>query len=103
MTTKREKQLMVVWHINNLMASCGEDIELTKFSCYLAKTYQPKLSMHTGSKHNYLSVDMEFNSDGTLDVSMIKCLQKVIEEFLELITGKAATPSADHLFNTRDE
>jgi hypothetical protein len=58
--------------------------------------------MPTGKKHDYLGVDMEFNDDGTLGVLMIKYLQDVIEDFPEMITGKAATPAADHLFNVRD-
>jgi len=45
--TEGGKQLMVVWHVDDLMASCEDDLELTKFSCYLAKIYGPKLSMHT--------------------------------------------------------
>ena len=48
------------------MASCEEDFELTKFSCYLAKIYCPKLTMHTGHKHDYLDVYMEFRKDRTL-------------------------------------
>ncbi len=67
------------------MASCEDDFELTKFSCYLAKIYGPKLSMHTGKKHNYLGVDMEFNEDGTFDVSKINYLKNVIIEFPEMI------------------
>ncbi len=66
---------------------CVDDFELTKFSCYLAKIYGPKLSMHTGRKPNYLGVDMEFNEDGTLDVSMFKYLDDVISNFPETITG----------------
>jgi hypothetical protein len=96
-------QLMVIWHVDNLMGSCKTDFELTKFSCYLAGIYGPKLSMHTGKKHDYLGVDMEFNNDGTLDVSMIPYLKNVIADFPELIVGKAATPAADHLFVIRDE
>jgi hypothetical protein len=46
-----------------LMVSCKEDFELTKFSCNLAKMYGPKLSMHTGCNHDYLSMDMEFRKD----------------------------------------
>jgi len=34
--TEGGKQLMVVWHVDDLMASCEDDFELTKFSCYLA-------------------------------------------------------------------
>ncbi len=59
--------------------------------------------MHTGRKHDYLGVDMEFTDDGLLEVSMFKYLQNVIEEFPEKITGRAATPAAGHLFDVRDE
>jgi hypothetical protein len=43
--------------------------------------------MHTGRKHDYLGVDMEFTDDGLLEVSMFKYLRNVIEEFPEKITG----------------
>jgi len=72
-------QLMVIWHIDDLMSSCVDNFELTKFSCYLAKIYGPKLTMHTGTKHDYLGVDMEFNEDGTLDASMIPYLKGIME------------------------
>jgi hypothetical protein len=101
--TECRKQMTVIWHVNDLMGSCENDFELTKFSCYLAKIYGPKLSMHTGCKHNYLGVGMEFNDDGTLEAPMITYLKNVISEFPEVITGKSATPAADHLFTIRDE
>jgi hypothetical protein len=34
--------------------------------------------MHTGQKHEYWGMDMEFNKDGTLEVSMITYLKNVI-------------------------
>ena len=49
--------------------------------------------MHLGKKHDYLGVDMEFCNDGALEVSMIKYLKNVIEEFPEVIKGRAATPA----------
>jgi hypothetical protein len=101
--TKSGKQLTVVWHADDLMVTCEDDFELTKFSCYLAKIYGPKLSMHLGKKHDYLGVDMEFCEDGALEVSMFKYLRNVIDEFPEIITGRAATPAHDKLFETRDE
>ena len=58
-------QLMVIWHVDDLMSSCVDNFELTNFSCYLTKIYGPKLTMHTGTKHDYLGGDMEFNEDGT--------------------------------------
>ena len=59
--------------------------------------------MHTGKKHDYLGVDMEFNEDGTLDISMIKYLKNVIDEFPESIKGRAATPAHEKLFVIRDK
>jgi hypothetical protein len=89
--------------VDDLMGTCEDDFELTKFSCYLGRIYGPKLSMHTGRKHDYLGVDMEFTQEGTLEVSMFKYRWNVIEEFLEKITGQAATPAAAHLFEIRDK
>ena len=85
------------------MASCEVDFELTKLSCYLASIYGPKLTMHTGGKHEYLGVDFEFERDGRLNVSMVSYLKNVIEAFPEQIVGRAATPVGDRLFDIRDE
>jgi hypothetical protein len=103
MTTRNGNQLTRVWHVDDLMVLCVKDFELTKFSCYLGNIYGPTLNMHMGKKHDYLGVDMELNNDGTLDVLIIKYQQNIIKDFLEVITGKVATPVADHLFNVRDK
>ena len=58
--------------------------------------------MHLGNKHDYPGMDFEFMNNGSLEVSMLKYLDSIIDEFPELITGKAATPAADHLFSVRD-
>ncbi len=102
METKSGKQLTVVWHVDDLQASCEDDFELTNFSCHLGRIYGPSLSMHLGKKHDYLGVDMEFCDDGTLEVSMNKYLKNVIAKFPELIKGQAATPAHDKLFVIRD-
>jgi hypothetical protein len=46
--TECGKQMTVIWHVDDLMGLCEDEFELTKFSCYLAKIYRPKVSMHTG-------------------------------------------------------
>jgi hypothetical protein len=96
--TEGGKQLTVIWNVDDLMGSCKDYFELTKFSCYLANIYGPKLRMHMGHKHDYLGVDMEFNKDGTLDMSMFNYLQDVIDGFPEVIKGRAATP-APHIYS----
>jgi len=101
--TKGGKQLTVAWHVDDLMVSCEDNFELTKFLCYLGNIYGTKLSMHMGHKHDYLGVDMEFCEDGALEVSMFKYLKNVIEEFPEIIHGRAATPAHDKLSKIRDD
>ncbi len=102
METKSGRQLTMVWHVDDLMASFEDDFELTKFSCHMGRIYGPSLSMHLGRKHDYLGVDMEFCDDGALEVSVFKYLKNVISEFPELIKGRAATPAHDKLFVIRD-
>jgi hypothetical protein len=102
-TKEDERQMTVIWHVDDLMTSSEDDFDLTKFSCYLTKIYRPKLTMHTGNKHSYLGVDTEFKEDGTLDISMFAYLRNVIKEFPELIMGKAPTSAVDHLFKIRDK
>ena len=58
--------------------------------------------MHLGNKHDYLGMDFELMENGSLEVSMLQYLDTIIDEFPELITGKAATPAADHLFSVTD-
>ena len=84
------------------MMSCKDNFKLTKFLCYLVNIYLPKLAMHLGNKHDYLGMDFEFMYNGSLEVSMFKYLDSIIDEFLELITGKAATPAEDHIFSVRN-
>jgi hypothetical protein len=103
METKFGKQLTVIWHVDDLMASCKDDFELTKFLCYLGKIYGTKLSMHTGQKHEYWGMDMEVDEDGMLGFSIITYLKNVIEQFPEEISGRASSPAAEHLFAVRNE
>jgi hypothetical protein len=77
--------------------------ELTKLSCYLAKIYGPKLTMHMGRKHDYLGIDLEFQEDENLGVSMVKYLKGTMEEFPEEIVGKLATPAGKRLFDIQHE
>ncbi len=99
-TMKYGKQLTVVWHVDDLIASCEVDFELTRFSCYLAKIYKSTLTIHTGQKCNYLGVDMEFKDDRTLGVSMVAYLKNVILEFPEMISSKVVTPAGDIYFKS---
>ena len=78
---KEGKQITVIWHVDDLMMSCEDNFKLTKFLCYLANIYGPKLAMHLGNKHDYLGMDFEFMDNGILEVSMFQYLDGIINEF----------------------
>jgi hypothetical protein len=59
--------------------------------------------MHTGDKHDYLRMDMQFTEEGVLNILKMEYLKNVISLFPEILVGKAATPAAEHLFNVRDQ
>jgi hypothetical protein len=71
-TTKNGKQLTVVWHVDDVYASCVDDFELTKFACYLGGIYGPRLTMHTGTKFDYLGMNLDFEGDGGVAIEMFK-------------------------------
>ena len=81
---------------NGLQASCKNLLENTKLAMYLLGIYGKEITVHRGN--NYLDLDLDYLEKGLVVVSMIKYLQKVIKEFLEKITGSAATPAAEYLF-----
>ena len=52
-----------------------------------------------GKVHEYLGMDIDWATvPGTMIVSMIKYLSKVIEEFPKIIKGTRSSPAGDHLF-----
>ena len=101
-TITKTKRMTVIWHMDNLLVSCEDNFELTKFPCYLTGIYRLKLVMHTGMKHDYLGMDLEFMANGTLEVSMYNYVDAIIDDFLELVKGKCPTPTAEHLFKVQE-
>ena len=56
-----------------------------------------------GKVHEYLGMDMDWIQDKTMIVYMIKYIQKVINNFPEVIKSTADTPASEHLLQVRDE
>ena len=57
------------------------------------------MTIHRGKVHDYLGMDLDFNSNKVLKIGMIKYLKKILEELPEEIKSAAATPAAEHLFD----
>ena len=100
--TVNGKQMTVCWHVDDLKVSHVEGMELTKFVLKLAKIYGDQITVKRGSYHDYLGMDLDYSLSGKVRVSMIKYVEKVFNDFPEVIKKSSSTPAADHLFNIRD-
>eukprot|EP00804_Cyclotella_cryptica_P002560 CCRYP_010401-RA/>CCRYP_010401-RA protein AED:0.15 eAED:0.13 QI:0/0/0/0.5/1/1/8/0/1350 len=95
--------MTLTWHVDDLKASHRDSFELTKFILYLAKIYGNQITVNRGVHHDYLlGMDLDYSLPGKVRVSMIKYVDKVLDDFPEAITKRSSTPAADHLFQIRD-
>ncbi len=91
-------QIMVRWHVNDLMISHSSNKAILQFLCTLKDMYGDNLAENTGRIHDYLGMIFDFSDQDKVKINMMKYLSKVIADFPEEIIGKAATPAGDHLF-----
>ena len=53
--------------------------------------------------HNYLGMDLNFSWKGSVKVSKIKYVKKIIDACQEEIKSTSTFPETDHLIKTREE
>ena len=104
MVTKmiRGKQMTVCWHMDDLKISHKRKVEVKKLESWLRSIYG-NISVSEGSKHTYLGMDLDYSEAGKCKITMSGYTKEVIDGFPEVIEGTAATPAADHLFQTRED
>ena len=77
-------QCTICWHVDDLKISHKDPAVVTQVCNTLSKTYNNKCKIHRGGVHDYLGMDLDYESDpGVLIISMIKYLQKILEEWPE--------------------
>ena len=97
-------QLTVCWHVDDLKISHKSELVVTGFVAKLGQMYGGKLTFSRGKVHDYLGMDLDFSSEpGAMIISMIKYLQKVIDEFPEVLHGTKACPAGKHLSDIRPD
>ena len=76
---------------------------VTAFAVEMANIYGAKTTISRGRVHDYLGMDLDFRTcPGKLIIFMIKYLQKIIDDFPEVLRGTKSCPASDNLFKTRD-
>ena len=75
-------QMTICWHVDDLKVSHKDENAVTALAEKIAEIYGPKTTVSCRKVHKYLGMDIDWASVlGTIIVSIIKYLHKVIEEF----------------------
>eukprot|EP00804_Cyclotella_cryptica_P018943 CCRYP_006454-RA/>CCRYP_006454-RA protein AED:0.42 eAED:0.42 QI:0/0/0/1/0/0/3/0/250 len=64
--------------------------------------YGNQITVNRGKYHDYLGMYLDYSVVGKLRVSMIKYVDKILNEFQQTITKTSSAPAADHLFQIGD-
>ena len=102
----KNKQMTICWHVDDLFIGHEDPAVVSHFLAWLAKRYDTedkKLNVVRGPKHDYLGMNLDFSTKGTVNIEMTPYIKKIITAFPEKITGVQSTPAADHLFQIRPE
>jgi histone deacetylase 1/2 len=98
----RGKQMTICWHVDDLKLSHRRKAEIKKIEHWLRSIYG-NVTVSYGDKHTYLGMDLDYSEKGKCRITMPGYTREVIDAFPEVINGSAATPAADHLFQTRED
>ena len=97
-------QITVCWHVENLKISHREEEVVSAFAIQIAETYGPKTTISRGRVHDYLGMQLDFGTcPGSMIISMIKYLHKILDEWTEVLGSTKACPPTDNLFEVRED
>ena len=69
----------------------------------MGKIYGECITVTHGKVHSYLGMDLDFSTQGTTKLSMIKYSVHILDGFPEVLTTSATYPAAEHLFQVLDD
>ena len=97
------EQLTVVWHVDDLKVSHKDENVVSAFCVKMSELYGSGTKSSQGKVHDFLGMNLNWSRDGVFIVSMIKYLQKIIDDFQEEICTIRATTANDNLFKIRED
>lgn len=73
----------MLWHMDDLKASCTNSWEITKLFLYLKKIYWEVMTVQRGEHIEYFGMNFDYLEEGIFRVSVIPFVDKIMLEFLE--------------------
>ena len=108
--TENGNQITVVYHVNDIKASCVEQDALDEFIKQLQNEFWEeqklqKLEADTGLVHNYLGLRMDYSYPGWVIFTMFDYLEDIIVESPDDLKPRSNCkyPSNDKLFHVDEE
>ena len=96
-------QMTMCGHVDDLKISHRDEDMVTAFAVEMANIYGAKTTISRSRLHGYLGMELDFGTcPGTLIISMIKYLHKIIDKFPEVLRGTKACPASDNLSKIQD-
>ena len=83
--------MTVCWHVDEINVSHKEESAIDVFVMKICKIFGNGNKVIGGKVHEYLRMDMYWSQDRTMIVSIIKYLQKIIDDFPEVIRHTSST------------
>jgi hypothetical protein len=90
------KQLTVCFHVDDLLCASESEKDIMSFSSELKKLYID-ITLHTGSKHDYLGIDIDFTKVGFCKLDMTKYVKEILISMN--VNKKSKTPASIGLFD----
>ena len=91
-------QLTVIFHVDDLHVSSVSNELLDRFEEFLRRSF-PEVTSRQGPILDYLGMVLDYSIEGECHVAM----PGFMDELLEDVEGKAATPATDTLFKVRED
>jgi hypothetical protein len=96
-------QMTLRWHVDNLMISHKNMVDIMVFILELKHIYGDNLAESTEKEQYYLGMIFNFSFQDVVKINMTQYVSKIINEFPEEILGEQATPAGNHLFKVRED
>jgi hypothetical protein len=98
----KDKQMTIVWYVDDLKISHEDSMVVTDMVNTLKKEFGKvsDLTVTRGKIHNYLGIRFDFSTSGKVVMSMEDYISNLLEETPDdLIKGMASSPASNHLFD----
>ncbi len=101
--TANGTQMMIRWHVYDLMISRLSQDKIMKVVQGMKDIYGENLAETVGTVHDYLGMTFDYSFTKEVRINLWDYLRKVIKEFPKEIIGVCATPASDYLFKVQED